>query len=120
MMPNLSYAHHRILVIEDQPMLADHIKRSLQRMGALVIGPVSSVSTALGMLDAVPVVDGAILDIDLHDETSLAIADALREREIPFVCTTAEDPAVIPEPYQDVIRCGKPADVRSMVQAILA
>jgi CheY-like chemotaxis protein len=119
-MPTPSYAHLRILVVEDQSLFANDMKRDLQKMGALVIGPATSVSTALRMLEAAPVVDGAILDIDLHDEASLAIADALREREIPFVCTTAEDPAVIPEPYQDVTRCEKPVNVRSMVEAILA
>jgi DNA-binding response OmpR family regulator len=119
-MTNLSYAHLRILIVEDQHLVSESMKQDLQRMGVLVIGPASSVSTALRMLDAAPIVDGAILDIDLHGETSFPIADALRERDVPFVFSSGYDERLIPEPYQDVTRCEKPADVRTMVEAILA
>jgi hypothetical protein len=48
------------------------------------------------MLEAAPVVDGAILDIDLHGETSFPIADALRARDVSFVFTTGYDDRLIP------------------------
>lgn len=118
-MPRLSYSHLRILVVEDQYLISEDMKRDLQRMGVLVIGPASSVEAALRMLDAAPVVDGAILDIDLRGEMSFSVADALRERDIPFVFCSGYDERLIPEPYQDVTRCEKPVNVRSMVEAIL-
>ena len=118
-MPSPFYAHLRILVVEDQYMIADDMKHDLHKMGALVIGPASSVAAALRMLEAAPVVDGAILDIDLYGETSFPIADALRARDIPFVFAIGYDDRLIPEPYQDVPRFEKPVSTHEVVQAIL-
>jgi CheY-like chemotaxis protein len=121
-MPGLSvsYAHLRILVVEDDSIIADDMKGELQKMGVLVIGPASSVAAALRLLDAALVVDGAILDIDLQGEMSFPIADALRERAIPFVYATGQNPTTIPEAYQSVPRFAKSANVREVVKAVLA
>lgn len=116
----VSCAHLRILVVEDDFLLAEDMKTELQKMGILVIGPAPSVAEALRLLDAALVVDGAILDIDLQGELSFPIADALRERAIPFVYATGQNPTTIPEAYQSVPCFAKPASVREVVKAVLA
>jgi CheY-like chemotaxis protein len=112
--------HRRILVVEDDYMLAHDLQRELEKLGVLVIGPVSSVGLALRLLDAMPVLDGAILDIELRGEKSYPVADVLRERAIPFVFTSGYEGSLVLSAYQDVPRLEKPANPQTVVQAILA
>jgi hypothetical protein len=53
--------------------------------------------------------DAAVLDINLQDNLSYPVADALRARGVPFVFLSAYDPWDVPELYRDVTFCGKPA-----------
>ena len=59
---------------------------------------------ALRLVAATLILDGAILDIDLHGQPSFAVADALQARGIPFVFTTGYGSSMIPEPYWRVPR----------------
>jgi DNA-binding response OmpR family regulator len=114
-------AHHRrILVVEDEYMIADDMRHELEKLGVVVIGPAPTVAMAFRLLDAAPVLDGAILDINLRGEPSFPVADALRERAIPFVFTTGYDPLMIPEPYRSMRRFEKPVAMQDVVRAILA
>jgi DNA-binding NtrC family response regulator len=111
-----SSAHRRILVVEDVYMIADDLTRMLEDLEVVVIDPVSTLEAALRVLDAAPILDGAILHIDLRREKSFPIADALQARGIPFVLVTSYDTGVIPEAYQAVPRLEKPVDMQEVVQ----
>jgi DNA-binding response OmpR family regulator len=115
-----SHAHLRILVVEDEYLLADGMQHELEKLGVLVIGPALTVATALRLLDAALVVDGAILDINLGGEKSFPIADALHEHSIPFVFASGYDSAMIPEPYRNVRCFEKPVDLQDVIRAIVA
>jgi DNA-binding NtrC family response regulator len=107
-------AHHvRILVIEDEDMIADDLQHELETLGALMIGPAATVAMALRLLDAASIGDGAILDIELHGEKSFPVANALGERGIPFVFTTGYDPSVVHESYSSVPRFEKPVSIKT-------
>jgi CheY-like chemotaxis protein len=56
----------RILVVEDEYMIADDLQRDLEKQGAKVVGPVPSVADALNLLVVEGVLDGAILDVNLR------------------------------------------------------
>jgi CheY-like chemotaxis protein len=111
--------HVRILVVEDEYLIADDMQRELERLGVVVIGPAPTVAMALRLLHAAPILDGAILDINLRGEKSFPVADALRERAIPFVFTTGYDPSMIPEPYRRMRRFEKPVSMHDVVRAVL-
>jgi hypothetical protein len=49
--------HRRILVVEDEYILADDLQHELEKLGVLVIGPVPTVTMALRLLDATSVLD---------------------------------------------------------------
>jgi response regulator RpfG family c-di-GMP phosphodiesterase len=112
-------SHLRILVVEDEYMIVDDMQRELEKLGVLVIGPAPTVAMALRLLDATPVLDGAILDINLRGEKSFPVADALHERSIPFVFTTGYAASMIPEPYRSMPRFEKPVTMQDVVRAIL-
>ena len=112
--------HRRILVVQDQYMLAEDPQRDLERLGIVVIGPAPSATIALRLIAATPVLNGAILDIDLQGKPSFPVADVLRARGIPFVFTTSHEVSILPVAYRDVRRFVKPVDMQEVVRAVLA
>jgi len=100
-------AHKRVLVVEDDFLVAMDIVRALERAGAEVIGPAPAVDAALNALDQTAP-DGAILDINLGGEMAFPVADALLARGVPFVFATGYDAQVIPSRFIHVKRCEKP------------
>ena len=108
----------RILVVEDEYMMADDLQYDLEKAGAEVIGPVPSVADALRLLATEEVIDGAILDVNLRGEKAYPVADVLRERGIPFVLATGYETWSLPEAYKDVPRCEKPVDLRHLARTL--
>jgi ActR/RegA family two-component response regulator len=108
----------RLLIVEDEYMIATDLARALQDRGADVIGPAASIEHALQLLDAEHRIDGAVLDINLRGERAYPVADALRSRGVRFVFATGYDAWAIPEAYAGVPRLEKPVSVR-MLMALL-
>ena len=67
----------RVLVVEDEPLIAFDVADHLRDAGFQVVGPVASVSAALKLLESVGC-DLAVLDVNLGRETAAPIADALK------------------------------------------
>jgi DNA-binding NtrC family response regulator len=85
----------RILVVEDQPQLVDHVCRGLRTRGAIVLGPAPSLFYATQLL-AARGVDLAILDLWLHGKPVFGLADMLAEKGTPFILGTDGDNDVPP------------------------
>jgi DNA-binding response OmpR family regulator len=82
----------RILVVEDEPLLAMVIADALAAAGAVVLGPVGTVKEALGLAGSFLKsggIDGAVLDVNLHGEMVWSVANALDEGDVPYVMQTA-------------------------------
>ena len=78
----------RMLVVEDDYIIAQDMRGSLEQEGAVVVGPAGSTAGALRLIEADPDLHAAIIDVNLNGEKSFAIAAALQRRRIPFVFTT--------------------------------
>ena len=99
----------RLLVVEDEYLIAASLARGLEGRGAEVVGPAGSVRDALALVEAAGGrLDGAVLDINLRDERVYPVADALVARGVPFIFLTGYDARVIPDAYAGVPRCEKP------------
>ncbi len=109
----------RLLVVEDEYLVADDIRRDLEELGAQVIGPAPSVASALAMLDEDAALDGAILDINLCGEMVFPVAGALHARRVPFVFWSGYAAPGMPAAYDDVPRLQKPSTVADVVRALL-
>ena len=107
-----SLTGRRVLVVEDDYITAQDMLEQLLSCGAEVMGPVATVTEALALLQSGLSPHMAILDIGLGDETVYPVADALRDRGIPFVFATGYDAWVIPEGYADVPLVEKPVALR--------
>lgn len=108
----------RLLVVEDEFLIAHDLVRELRAAGAQVIGPAPSVDAALELLDAAGELDGAVIDINLQGETAYPVAEALMERNVPLVFATGYDQSAIPRRYGHVARCEKPVDIPTLARAL--
>ena len=97
----------RILVVEDDPLLALDIAEVLRLRGAEVIGPAATLDDALQALES-RWIDRAVLDMNLDGEMSYAIADRLDAAGIPYVIASAYGRDALPERFQGKPRLGKP------------
>jgi CheY-like chemotaxis protein len=107
----------RVLIVEDEYFLADETRRKLEESGAIVVGPVGTVGSALELLD-VEQIDGAILDIHLVDELVFPVAEELEQRGIPFVFATGYNPSILPAKFTGFALCEKPAELGSIAEAL--
>lgn len=108
----------RVLVIEDEMLVAMEFENLLQRQGYAVVGPASTVDRALALLDH-DQPDAALLDLNLNGEPATAVAVALRTRGVPFVLVTGYGEAQSSEPaLQDAPRVDKPVNHYALVRAL--
>ena len=108
----------RVLVVEDEYMLADELETELADAGAIVLGPAATIEDAMAIIEAEPGMDGAILDANLRGEMVFPAADLLLGRGVPFVFTTGYDASVFPARFDHILRCEKPINMRRVTQAI--
>jgi CheY-like chemotaxis protein len=108
----------RLLIVEDEYMIAADLAGALRDRGANVIGPAASIEDALQLLNAEPQIDGAVLDINLRGERAFPVADALRARAVPFVFATGYDSWVIPETYAREPRIEKPVNTGALARLL--
>jgi len=105
----------RILVVEDEILIAMQIEQALVHAGHVVIGPVARLNEAPEVI-ANNVFDGAILDINLAGERSFAIADLLVSRRVPFMfCTGFAASSILPDRFSDVPVIIKPFSIATLL-----
>lgn len=110
----------RVLVVEDNFLLAEVISDTLESYGCRVVGPAADVASA-ARLARESEFDGAVLDINLFGEFCFPVVEALVERGLPFLFLTGYDnKRVIPPQYRSVPRLSKPVDPAKMSAAIAA
>lgn len=107
-MPN-EPSPRRILVVEDEALVAMLVEDALLDAGFEVIGPARTVAQALEML-AAESPSAAVLDLNLAGESSGAVADALAARGVPFVVATGYGAAGLPQGHRGVPVLPKPYD----------
>ncbi|WP_437966507.1 response regulator [Sorangium sp. So ce260] len=77
----------RILIVEDEPIIASSLEDVLTDLGCVVIGPALNMRDALRLAREAEM-DGASLDVNIAGEKVYAVADILMARGIPFVFIT--------------------------------
>jgi CheY-like chemotaxis protein len=118
-MPDSRLTGRRLLVVEDEYLIAADLASVLEGLGAEVTGPAGTLAEALTLVETEgDRLDAAVLDVNLGEERVYPVADALRQREIPFVFTTGYDAAALPQSYADVPRCQKPTDERRLARCL--
>jgi CheY-like chemotaxis protein len=110
----------RILVVDDEFMIALDIEATLLEAGADVVALCMTLSEALSVA-ALEKVSIATLDIRLGRDTSEAVAALLAERGIPFVFYSGQSlPNEMRERWPRSLLVAKPAEPRQLVDALAA
>src|ERR1700712_5600789 len=110
----------RLLVVEDNYLIAADLAWQLESNGASSVGMAGSVTEALNFIETEgDGLDGAILDVNLGKERVFPVADALLTRKIPFVFAAGYDQWVLPEAYAGVPRCEKPIRIAALIGLLL-
>ena len=110
----------RILVVEDNLLLAEVTKLLLEDSGCQVVGPAGWLQGGLELAEHEPL-DGALLDINLHGEMSFPIAGVLSARGVPFVFVTGyEDRSIVPLAYRSAPRLDKPVADERLIEVLVA
>lgn len=108
----------RIMVVEDEALVAMLVEDALLDAGAVVLGPSATVAEALALLERSDAPDAAVLDLNLAGETSTPVADALVARGVPFVVATGYGASGLPSGYEHVPVLAKPYDPDELTSSL--
>jgi two-component SAPR family response regulator len=109
----------RILLVEDETLVALHLAEMVREFGGTVVKIVSSIDRALEAINGNDV-DSAILDVNLGGTLSFSLGALLRRKNIPFVyCTAYLDAASVFPPVAAAPRLGKPVRKEDLRDALL-
>jgi len=109
----------KVLVVEDNFLVAEHLRSILAERGCQVVGPVPRRSDGLTLVCRGEALDGAVLDVQLGSETSFDIASELLGQSIPFLFLTGYgDRAMIPAQFRAAPLLAKPIDEGMLVSAM--
>ena len=109
----------RVLIVEDEWLLADHIGAIVEGAGGAVVGPVASVADAFVLLaeDRAPP-HAATLNVRLEDHVSYPVADRLAYLGIPYVFISANRMQAMPERFHDRPLLAKPFTDPQVIAAL--
>jgi CheY-like chemotaxis protein len=108
----------RVLVVEDEMIIAQVIEETLLSLGTVVVGPVARLDAALQLATEAPI-DAAVLDVNIRGGSSYGVADILTERGVPFVLCSGYGDWALEERYRDRPRLTKPFSMQSLVAQLL-
>jgi DNA-binding NarL/FixJ family response regulator len=107
----------RVLVVEDEFIIAAHIGALLDDAGFEVVGPAGELQQAVD-LAATAELDAATLDINIEGAHIGDLTGVLAKRGIPFLFVSGYGRDHIPAPYRDRPLVGKPFEDETLVKAV--
>ena len=107
----------RVLVVEDEMLIAFDIADALADFGWEVVGPVGSVAEAMALLGHEQV-DIAVLDVNLGGTKSYPIADKLAESKVPVLFLTGDRASDAPLANANSPVLSKPVDYQVLHQTL--
>ncbi len=109
---------HRVLVVEDEILIALFISEVLETAGFDVVGPWPTVSQALAQLAIPDCCDVAVLDASLRNESAVAVAKALVALGIPFVVATGYNKSQLPPELAAAPILAKPVNTEELIACV--
>ena len=107
----------RVLIVEDEYLLADDLAYALRAAGAEPVGPVATIAQAEARIAASPF-DAAILDMNLRGETAFALAERMLADHVPSVVVSGYSEQALPASIAGMRRLEKPVNATLVVAAL--
>lgn len=108
----------RVLIVEDETLLALDLQDMLAELGYRVIGTATRIEKALSLAEFSEF-ELAILDVNLAGSNSFPVADILRERQKPFIFTTGYGADGLGDRYRGTPLLTKPYGVRELEHVVI-
>lgn len=102
-----AFPGQRVLLVEDEAILAMSVEDMLTQLGCVVVGPALTIAHASALASSERL-DAALLDINVGGGNSFAIAEVLKDRAVPFCFITGYGRDGVPEQFLDVPVLPKP------------
>ena len=110
-------SNRKVLVVEDEMMIAMLIEDMLDEFGCKLVGLATNVPRALDLIGKEPV-EIAVLDLNLDGQDTYAIADALQRKNVPFIFATGYGSTGLRQEYGNRPVLQKPFQARDLETAL--
>ena len=107
----------RILVVEDEALIAMDLQALLEDAGYRVLGPANSSAAALALID-VDEPDVALLDVNLGRSDAFGVANILTERNTPVIFLTGHTAHKLPPAHRHLPLVSKPYLPQVLLEAV--
>ena len=93
-------AGRRILVVEDESLVAMLLETILEDMGCTPVGPAATVDDGLALATDGERLDAALLDVNVAGRQVFPVAEILQRNGVPFVFSTGYGEGGLPDQWR--------------------
>jgi CheY-like chemotaxis protein len=115
---SLPFIGLKILLVEDEYVIASDLKTILFNLGATILGPAGTIAAAEKLIAANPLPNAAILDINVRGVLVYPIAENLVSQGVPFVFVSGYSSDTVPAEFAAAPHCEKPVTARNVEAAV--
>ncbi|RZJ17727.1 MAG: response regulator [Brevundimonas sp.] len=119
MTPQTGIEGRRVLIVEDESLVAMLLETILEDMGCAPVGPASTVEEGVRLVQAEAELSCALLDVNVAGTTVFPVADALKARGVPFVFSTGYGEGGLPDEWRGHPTIQKPFTEATVREALL-
>ena len=109
----------RVLVVEDESLVAMLLETILEDMGCTPVGPASNIDDGEAMARDTTDLDAALLDVNVAGRQVFPVAEALRARGVPFVFSTGYGEGGLPDEWRGNPTIQKPFTESAVRDALM-
>ncbi len=110
-------AGRRVLIVEDESLVAMLLETILEDMGCVPVGPAANIDD--GMTLVAEALDAALLDVNVAGRQVFPVAQALRDRGVPFVFSTGYGEGGLPDEWRGQATLQKPFSEAAVRDALM-
>lgn len=108
----------RVLVVEDESLVAMLLEAILEDMGCTPVGPAATVDDGMALVES-ETLDAALLDVNVAGHQVFPVAEALRARGVPFVFSTGYGEGGLPDEWRGQATLQKPFTESAVRDALI-
>ena len=109
----------RVLIVEDESLVAMLIETILEDMECVPVGPASTIDEGLALVRDAEGLDAALLDVNVAGQQIFPVAEALKARGVPFVFSTGYGEGGLPDEWRGQPTVQKPFTEAAIRDALM-
>jgi CheY-like chemotaxis protein len=114
------FSGRRILIVEDESLVAMLLETILEDMGCSAVGPAATVDEGMRMATDDKRLDAALLDVNVAGRQVFPVAQALKDRGVPFVFSTGYGEGGLPDEWRGQPTLQKPFTEAAVRDALMS